>query len=102
GRLFYIIHIILKIFARLFTNKIIIKLLGKKKIIDFHFDFAISYAQNGKKNSLVCGANHLVLYNFNSSIKSAFIHGDYINSGLNINYYNNEYYKFDYVFSVSK
>lgn len=94
-RLFLKIKII--IFGR---EKSLTKYL-KDCFIPGEYDACISFQQNGPGKSMLFGANYCSL-KVNSKIKVAFIHSDFEKSGTLTKYNLNEYYMFDYIFSVSE
>ncbi|MBQ4630513.1 MAG: glycosyltransferase [Clostridia bacterium] len=65
------------------------------------YDYAISFAQSGRRKSLYGGMNEFVLKKVDAKEKITFLHCDYEKCGINDNYSRKIYEKFDKIAAVS-
>lgn len=69
-----------RIFGRCRTAKLMLK---REPKFTEHYDCAISYLHNGRRNAFYGGTQDYVLHCVDADKKIAFLHGDYINCGAN-------------------
>lgn len=100
--LIYFFRLFAAVWSRLFSNwlPITLAIYHQRKLKGF--DIAISYIQDSNSKSLYSGYNRFVLDRVEARMKIAWIHGDYLLSGLNTARNRALYKRFDKVVSVSK
>lgn len=82
---------------RLFGNKTMYKLMLKTQQNLGKYDFAISGMQGAVAGVFYSGCNEVILERVEASVKAAYIHCDYILSGIDNPYNRSVYRKFDKV-----
>lgn len=103
GLLFRIRWLILRVWCKIFTNKIPLKVaLKKQKNIEEQYDVAISFSPSSSNKTLSVGTSEFVLEKIKAKKKFVLFHNDFQSSGLNTKFVVDGLSKFDKVLCVSK
>lgn len=90
------------VLTRLVSRDFVVRIMNLfQKPLKDEYDFAISFLQNGSKNSFYGGCNDFVLYKTKAQQKITFLHCDYGLCGANYEANNNKYKKFDKIAACS-
>lgn len=97
----FLVRNILAVFAKVFGSKPLFNCIFRFTKTLRGYDYAVSYFNDHSPRSLCYGCNRFVLQNVYSAKKIAWIHSDYLNSGLNTDENREIYKKMDIVVNVS-
>lgn len=90
------------IWAKLFGNTLPINIALKTQKIIKGYDIAIAYHQEANSRTMLNGFNRFVLDCIDAKLKIAWVHADFLMTGLGTQKNYNIYSKFDKIISVSK
>lgn len=103
GLFFRLKWLFVRLWCKLFTNKIPFKIaLKKQKKIDTQFDLAIAFSPSTNNRTFSFGAAEFALEKINARTKCVIFHNDFVSSGLNTEFVVNGLSKFDKILCVSK
>lgn len=97
-----IVRIILMLLVRVLKPKRYFDLLFKFNKNSTCYDYAVSYFNDIPNTYFNKGATYYVLKWVNTKKKVGWVHTDIRQANFDIEYYKNEYKKFDYIINVSK